>query len=47
MYKLTNWFWKLTSNLIMSAVMVIVVGAIAAILIKAFMFGFNLIWNFL
>lgn len=47
MYKLANWFWRLTSSLTMSAVMVIIVGAIAAILIKAFMFGFNLIWNFL
>ena len=47
MYKLANWFWRLTSSLTMSAVMVIIVGAIAAILIKAFMLGFNIIWNFL
>lgn len=47
MYKLANWFWKLTSSMTMSTVMVILIGAIAAMLIKAFMFGFNLIWNFL
>jgi len=47
MYKIANEIWQILSSLTMSAVMVIIVGAIAAILIKAFMFGFNLIWNFL
>jgi hypothetical protein len=47
MYKLLNWSWKAIVNLIVSSIVVMFTGAVVAVLIKAFMFGFNLVWNFL
>lgn len=47
MYKLANKIWKILSSLLVLSVLTVNAGFVTAVLIKAFMFGFNLIWNFL